>query len=206
MLTNFIIACAFLTFNKFRFADRARDRHQPVEMSVEKRLEDLGIKLPPAPKAAANYSPVLRQGDLLYLSGHLPMKEDGSLITGRLGEGKDVEFGYNAARQVGLNLLSSLQEELGSLDNVEQVVKLFGIVQSTNDFHDQHRVVNGTFRYIFSASIPFAEIFPGCSDLMKEVFGEKVGLHARSAIGTNSLPLNLAVEIEAIVKVKPMED
>lgn len=138
-----LLAGAFLTSSDLYSSPRTGTL-QIIKMSVEKRLEDLGIKLPPAPKAAANYAPVLRQGDMLYLSGHLPMKEDGSLMTGRLGEGKDVEFGYSAARQVGLNLLSSLTEELGSLDHVEQIVKLFGIVQSTNEFHDQHKVVNGT--------------------------------------------------------------
>ena len=155
-------------------------------VQVEKKLADLGITLPPPPKQAANYRPVQRSGDLLYLSGHLPLNDDGSLHTGKLGNGgKTVEEGYAAARQVALNLLATMQKELGGdLDKVDQVVKLFGIVQSHDDFNEQHKVVNG------------------CSDLFMEVFGPEKGFHARSAIGTNALPLNTAVEIEAIVRIK----
>lgn len=156
-------------------------------VQTEKKIfEELGLTLPPAPKAAANYIPCQRSGDLLFLSGHLPLNEDGSLHTGRIGPSdQSVEYGYQAARQVGLNMIATLKEELGDLDRVDQIVKLFGIVQSSNDFHEQHKVVNG------------------CSDLMVQVFGEERGLHARSAIGTNALPLDTAVEIEAIVRVKP---
>ena len=152
---------------------------------TEKRMAEAGITLSPAPpKAAANYAPCQRTGNLLYLSGHLPLKEDGNLMTGQIGP-TDVEYGYQAARQVGLNIIATLKEELGGdLDRVDQIVKLFGIVQSTDDFHEQHKVING------------------CSDLMMEVFGKERGLHARSAIGTNALPLNLSVEIEAIVRIK----
>lgn len=152
-------------------------------VQVEKKLADLGIELPPAPKAAANYVPCQQSGDLLFLAGHLPLRNDGSLMTGRVSEG-NLDFGYQAAQMVGLNLIATLQETLGDLDRVDQVVKLFGIVQCDSDFHSQHKVVNG------------------CSDLMVQVFGER-GVHARSAIGTNALPLDLAVEIEAIVRVKP---
>ena len=156
-------------------------------VQTEQRLIDAGIVLPPAPKAAANYLPCQRSGDMLFLSGHLPLKEDGSLMTGRIGPSPDhqsVEYGYQAARQVGLNLIATMKQELGDLDRVEQVVKLFGLVQSSDDFHEQHKVVNG------------------CSDLFVQVFGEERGLHARSAVGTNALPLDLAVEIEAIVRIK----
>lgn len=153
---------------------------------TEKHLADLGILLPPAPKPAANYIPCQRSGNLLYLSGHLPLNIDGRLRTGRIGPGhQSVEYGYQAARQVGLNLIATMQHELGGdLDQVEQIVKLFGIVQSSEDFHEQHKVVNG------------------CSDLLIEVFGPERGLHARSAIGTNALPLDISVEIEAIVRIK----
>lgn len=120
---------------------------------------------------------------MLYLSGHLPLKADGSLMTGSIGI-NDVERGYDAARQVGLNIVATLKNELGDLDRVEAIVKLFGIVQSNDNFHEQHKVING------------------CSDLMTEIFGKERGMHARSAIGTNSLPLDLSVEIEAIVQVK----
>jgi enamine deaminase RidA (YjgF/YER057c/UK114 family) len=154
---------------------------------VEEKLAQLGIQLPPPSKAAANYVPVQRAGDLLYLSGHLPLNADGSMHTGKLGGegGKTVEEGYAAARQVGLNLIATLQKELGGdLDRVEQVVKLFGIVQSADNFYEQHKVVNG------------------CSDLLVQVFGDPQGVHARSAIGTNALPLDLSVEIEAIVRFR----
>lgn len=152
-------------------------------VQIEQRLQEIGIELPPAPKAAANYQPCQQSGNLLYLSGHLPLLGDGSLMTGKLGD-KDLEHGVAAARQVGLNLLATLQQELGDLDRVDQIVKLFGIVQSTDNFHDQHKVMNG------------------CSDLFCEVFGAERGRHARSAIGTNTLPLGISVEVEAVVRIK----
>lgn len=164
-------------------------------VQTEQRLEELGIALPPPPKAAANYVPCQRVGNLLFLSGHLPLKDGITLLTGKVGKTittgdndnglKTVEDGYEAARQVGLNLIATLQNELGGdLDRVEQIVKVFGIVQSADDFHEQHKVVNG------------------CSDLLVDVFGAERGRHARSAIGTNALPLDLMVEIEAIVQVR----
>jgi enamine deaminase RidA (YjgF/YER057c/UK114 family) len=150
---------------------------------IEKKLSDLGIELPSPPKPAANYQPCQRSGDLLYLSGHLPLNNDGSLQTGKVAP-ETVDQGYQAARQVALNLIATLKNELGDLDRVEQVVKLFGIVQSTDDFHEQHKVMNG------------------CSDVFVEVFGKERGFHARSAIGTNALPLNISVEVEAIVRIR----
>jgi enamine deaminase RidA (YjgF/YER057c/UK114 family) len=153
-------------------------------VQIEKQLVDAGIKIPPAPVAAANYTPCQRSGNLLFLSGHLPLKEDGTLMTGCVAGPGDVETGYAAARQVGLNLIATLKNQLGDLDRVEQIVKVFGIVQSADNFHEQHKVVNG------------------CSDLFIRVFGKEKGLHARSAIGTNALPLNIMVEIEAIVRIK----
>lgn len=152
-----------------------RTYHTMVQ--TEKQIEELGLTLPPAPGAKANYAPVQRSGNLLYLSGHLPVTADGTLITGRLGPEsghKSVEHGYEAAKQVGLNLIATLKQELGDLDRVEQVVKLFGIVQSHEDFKEQHLVING------------------CSDLLVQVFGKERGMHARSAIGTNSLPLDVS--------------
>ena len=114
------------------------------------------------------------------------MNADGGLHTGKVGNGgKTVEEGYQAARQVALNLMATLQKELdGDLDKVDQIVKLFGIVQSQDDFYEQHKVING------------------CSDLFVQVFGSEKGFHSRSAIGTNALPLNISVEIEAIVRIK----
>lgn len=155
-------------------------------VQIEKRLVELGLELPPAPKAAANYQPVQRSGDLLFLSGHLPLNADGSLHTGKIdGTQKTVQHGYDAARQVALNLIATIQKELGGdLDKVDQIVKVLGIVQSADDFHEQHKVING------------------CSDVFVQVFGESKGMHARSAIGTNALPLDMSVEIEAIVRIK----
>jgi enamine deaminase RidA (YjgF/YER057c/UK114 family) len=156
-----------------------------VMSNTDDTLESLGIQLPPPPQPAANYVPCQWHGNLLYLSGHLPLKNDGSLMTGVLNTPFDTQRGYDAARQVGLNLIATLKQALdGDLDRVEQIVKLFGIVQSTSDFHEQHKVMNG------------------CSDLMCQVFGKERGLHARSAIGTNALPLDISVEIEAIVRVR----
>ena len=155
--------------------------------SPKERIEELGIELPPAPKAAANYVPVQKApgSNLLFLSGHLPLNSDGSLHTGSMKSADDVEKGYRAAQQVAYNLIASLDNYLdGDLDRVEQVVKLFGIVQSSSDFHEQHKVMNGA------------------SDVFVNVFGEVRGKHARSAIGTNSLPLDISVEVEAIVQIR----
>lgn len=124
----------------------------------------------------------------MYISGHLPLKADGTLICGRIGPesgGESIEYGYEAARHAGLNLISTMKQQLGDLDRVEQVVKVFGIVQSTNDFKSQHLVMDG------------------CSDVIMQVFDKPVGYHARSAIGTSTLPLDMSVEVEAIVQVKP---
>jgi enamine deaminase RidA (YjgF/YER057c/UK114 family) len=123
---------------------------------------------------------------MLYISGHLPFMEDGkTLLTGKIdGVERDVEYGYKAARYAGLNIVSTLKQTLGDLDRVEQIVKVFGIVQSTDDFKSQHLVMDG------------------CSDLMMDVFGKEKGYHARSAIGTSTLPIDISVEIEAIVQIK----
>jgi enamine deaminase RidA (YjgF/YER057c/UK114 family) len=154
---------------------------------VEKRLEELGIALPSPSSPRANYNSVCHaSGNMMYVSGHLPFQPDGTLMTGRIGEnGLDKDYGYEAARPAGLNIISTLKEELGDLDRVEQVVKVFGIVQSTDDFKEQHLVMDG------------------CSDLIMEVFGKEVGYHARSAIGTSTLPVDISVEVEAIVQIKP---
>ena len=158
----------------------------PTTGDIDEKLRQLGLELPPTPKAAANYQPCQRAGDLLYLAGHLPLQNDGSLLhAGKLGADKTVEEGYEAARQVALNLLSTIRNEVdGDWDQVVQIVKLFGIVQSADDFHQQHLVLNGA------------------SDLFGQVFGPERGRHSRSAIGTNTLPLGTCVEIEAIVQVK----
>jgi len=156
--------------------------------SAEANLVTHNIALPPAPGPKANYMPYKRVGNTLFLSGHLPMLDNGDLLTGTVGGAGNLttEEGANVARQCGLNLLASIKDAAGSLDNVEGVTKLFGLVQSDKSFKEQHLVLNG------------------CSDLMCQVFGPDVGLHARSAVGVNTLPLDMAVEIEAIVQLKPM--
>jgi len=151
--------------------------------SIEERIVEMGIELGPAAKPVACYRPAVRVDDRVYLSGHGPVRPDGTAITGTLGADLSVEQGYEAARWVAINMLSSLKAELGSLDTVVRVVKLFGVVQSTSEFHDQPKVVNG------------------CSELLRDVFGD-VGIAARAAVGTNSLPMNWAVEIDGIFLVK----
>ena len=152
-------------------------------MSAESRLSELGIELPRAPKPMGVYKPIVVVSGIAYLSGHGPLQSDGSLITGRLGADLDVQGGYDAARLTGLGLLATLRSHLGSLDKVKRLVKLLGLVRSTDDFDQQPAVING------------------CSELFRDVFGDDAGVAARSALGTNSLPGRIAVEIEAIFEV-----
>jgi enamine deaminase RidA (YjgF/YER057c/UK114 family) len=152
-------------------------------MKVEDKLKDLGIKIPAAVTPVANYVPAVRTGNLVFLSGHGPFKEDGSLITGKVGADLTVEQGYEAARRIAIGLMGSLRAEIGDLDKVKRIVKLLGLVNCTSEFADQPKVINGA------------------SDLLVEVFGDN-GKHARSAVGTNALPLNIAVEIEMIVEIE----
>jgi len=154
-------------------------------MSAEARLAELGIELPNAPKPMGVYKPVVISGNMAYLSGHGPLRDNGKLITGRLGLDLDVEAGFEAARVTGLCMLATLKAELGSLDKVKRLVKLLGLVRSTDSFDQQPAVING------------------CSELFRDVFGEDAGVAARSAIGTNALPGTIAVEIEAIFEVEP---
>lgn len=153
-------------------------------MSADARLEELGIQLPPAPKQMGVYKLVVQTGNLAYLSGHGPFLDDGSIISGRVGADMSLEEAQNAAHQVGLNLLATLKNELGSLDRVSRIVKTLALVNCTDDFFDQPAVING-----------FSELFA-------EVFGEEAGIGARSAMGTNSLPGNIPVEIEIIIELK----
>jgi len=151
-------------------------------MSAEQRLRELGLELPSPPEPIASYVTFVRTGNLGYTSGHGPLRADGTWITGRVGEDIDTEAANEAARIVGLGLLATLRNNLGSLDEVARVVKVLGMVNCTGDYGDQPAVVNG------------------CSELFFEIFGE-AGRHARSAIGVGSLPMNLPVEIEAIVEI-----
>ncbi|UCD80386.1 MAG: RidA family protein [Desulfobacterales bacterium] len=151
-------------------------------MQIEARLKEMGVTLPPAVTPVANYVPAVCTGNLVFLSGHGPFKEDGSLITGKVGADLTTDQGYEAARRIAIGLLGSLKAEIGSLDKVKRVVKLLGLVNCPADFTDQPKVINGA------------------SDFLVEVFGDK-GKHARSAVGTNALPMNIAVEIEMIVEI-----
>jgi enamine deaminase RidA (YjgF/YER057c/UK114 family) len=149
----------------------------------ESRLDSLGIELPEVSPSIANYVGVVRTGNLLFLAGHLPRDEAGEVIRGKLGRDLDVEAGYEAARQATIALLATLKAELGELDRVVRVVKVFGMVNADPDFTGHSQVING------------------CSDLLGEVFGEQ-GRHARAAAGFSSLPLGAAVEIEMIVEIR----
>ena len=151
-------------------------------MSAEKRLQELGIALPTAPKPVANYIPCLRVGDLLFVSGHGPYDDGKTIIAGKLGRDLTVEEGSRTARNVALNVLSSVKAALGDLDQVRRVVKLLGMVNCTEDFKDQPKVINGA------------------SDLLVEIFGE-AGKHTRSAVGMQALPNGIPVEIEMILEV-----
>ena len=153
-------------------------------MNAEARLKQLKLQLPPAPKAAGVYKPLLVQGNLAYASGHGPFKPDGSLVVGRVGLDLDLAAGKAAARLTGLAILASLRQVLGSLDRVEQVVKVLGMVNATPGFREHPQVING------------------CSELFVEIWGPHRGVGARSAVGMGSLPGNIAVEIEAIFSVK----
>lgn len=151
-------------------------------MSIEAKLAELGITLPEAAAPVASYVPVVVAGGLAHVSGQLPFV-DGKLVTGRLGEDVALDQGAAAARACGLMILAQLKATLGSLDRVEQIVKLGAFVNSAGDFTDQPKVANGV------------------SDLMLEVFGD-AGRHARAAVGVPALPLGAAVEVDAIVAVR----
>lgn len=151
-------------------------------MSIDSRLAELGITLPEPLAPVAAYVPVVEAGGLAYVSGQISII-DGQLIKGRLGEDVSLEQGVDAARACGLMILAQLKAALGSLDRVERVVKLGAFVNSTSDFTDQPKVANGA------------------SELMAAVFGD-AGKHARSAVGVPTLPLGVAVEVDAIVAVR----
>jgi len=152
-------------------------------MGAEAKLKQLGITLPPQVTPVANYIPFVRVGTLLFLAGHVPIRDGKPLSRGKLGRELSVEDGYKMAREVGLNALATVRTALGSLDKVKRVVKVLGMVASAEGFTDHPKVVNGF------------------SDLMVEVFGE-AGRHARSAVGMAELPLGVPVEIEMILEVE----
>lgn len=154
-------------------------------MEVEKKLAALGLSLPATPTPVANYVPVVRTGNLLFVSGHGPVTiQEGKphYIRGKVGRDLTVEQGYDAAKVVMLNILQSIKGIIGDLDKVRRVVKLLGFVNCTEDFPDQPKVINGA------------------SDLLVDLYGER-GRHARSAVGMYQLPFGIAVEIEMVVEV-----
>ena len=152
-------------------------------MTHEQRFATLKLTLPAAPRPIAVYRPVVVVRGLAYVSGHGPIRADGSLIVGRVGADLNLAEGHAAARQVGLTILATLRTHLGSLDKVKRVIKLLGMVNSAPDFYEHPKVING------------------CSELFAEVFGEADGIGARSAVGMGPLPGNIAVEIEAIFEL-----
>ncbi len=153
-----------------------------MTIQPEDRIAELGLQLPPPPKPVGVYKPALVVGNLLYVSGHGPLLDDGSLIKGRVGADLTLEEGKRAARQVGLAMLATIRAHLGSLNRVRRLVKTLGMVNSTSDFDQHPAVINGF------------------SELMAEVFGPENGVGARSAIGA-MLPMNIAVEVEAIFEL-----
>jgi enamine deaminase RidA (YjgF/YER057c/UK114 family) len=151
----------------------------------EKRIQELHLTLPPAPKPVAKYKTAVLAGNILYVSGHGPARiTDKTPVAGKVGADLTTEQGKESARAVGLNILSTIRATLGSLDKVKRLVKTLGMVNSTADYKEHPQVINGF------------------SELMAEVFGEDAGVGARSAVGMGSLPGNIPVEIEAIFEVQ----
>lgn len=148
------------------------------------RIVELKLELPPAPKPIAVYKPAIQHGNLLFVSGHGPLKSDKTLILGRVGENLTLEQGQDAARQVGLAMLATLRETLGSLNRVKRIIKTLGWVNCTTGFVDQPKVINGF------------------SELMRDVFGEENGIGSRSAVSAHTLPGGIAVEVECLFEIQ----
>lgn len=154
-------------------------------MGAEARLKEKNLTLPTPTTPVANYVGAVRAGNMLFVSGHGPIRNDGKpTARGKVGRELSTEQGYQVAREVGLNLLATTRAALGSLDKVKRVVKVLGMVNSADGFGDQPKVINGF------------------SDLMVEVFGEAIGKHARSAVGMAELPMGIPVEIEMVLEVE----
>lgn len=152
--------------------------------SIENKITELGYSLPKLPVSKGVYKRCLQTGNLLFLSGYISVTNDGSLITGKLGADCNDEQGIIAARQCGLAMLAGVKETLGSLEKINRVIKLLGMVNATPDYKNHPVIMNG------------------CSELFRDIFGEENGVGARSAVGMGSLPNNVAVEIEAIFELK----
>jgi enamine deaminase RidA (YjgF/YER057c/UK114 family) len=152
-------------------------------MSAEQNLISLGLELPQAPTPKGVYKPILIEGKYCFVSGQGPYLPDGNLITGKLGKELDHNEGKNAAQQVGLTILATLKEYLGSLDKIKRVIKVLGMVNATAEFEKHPYVING------------------CSELFVKIWGEDNGVGVRSAVGMASLPNNISVEIEALFEL-----
>ena len=149
----------------------------------ESKLKELGIELMIPSDPVANYVNTVRSGNLLFISGKGPLKNDGEYIKGKLGYDLSIDEGYEAARATAINLISTIKSAVGDLKNVKKIVRVNGMVNSASNFTDQPKVING------------------CSDLLVEVFGDR-GKHTRVALGMNSLPMNIAVEIDLIIEIE----
>jgi len=154
------------------------------EKTAEQRFTELGLTLPPAPTPLGVYKPCLVDGKYLYVSGHGTVKEDRSLIKGRIGKDMDMDEGKLAARQVGLAILSTIKANIGSLDKIKRVIKVLGMVNCIPEFEKHPYVING------------------CSELFAKVWGDENGIGVRSAVGMGSLPDNIPVEIEALFELR----
>jgi len=152
-------------------------------VSADQRLTDMGLDLPEAPAPAGVYNPIVVTGNMAYVSGHGPLKTDGTMFSGKVGQDTDVEGGKLAARQTGMAILSTLKANLGGLDRVKRIIKVLGMVNAAPTFSDHPQVING------------------CSELFAELWGQENGVGARSAVGMGSLPGNITVEIEAIFEL-----
>jgi len=156
---------------------------ETIIVSPEEAFAALNLSLPPAPTPLGVYKPCLIDGKYLYLSGHGPVRDDKSLIIGRIGSDMDIEEGKLAARQVGLTMLSTIKENVGSLNKIKRVVKILGMVNCTADFERHPYVING------------------CSELFADIYGSENGIGVRSAVGMGSLPDNIPVEVEALFEL-----
>ena len=155
-----------------------------MSKAIAERLREMGLQLPPAPAALANYVPYVLADNVLYVSGQISKAADGNVITGQLGAGLSVEQGQAAARLSALNILAQAAAALGSLDRIARIARLNGFVNAAPGFTDHPKVMNGA------------------SDLMVDVLGDK-GRHTRAALGSSSLPAGAATEIDAIIIVEP---
>ena len=153
-------------------------------MTPDQRFQQLGLTLPPPPTPLGVYKPFLQVGNFVYVSGHGTVKEDKSLIIGKVGVDMDMDEAKLAAQQVGLAILATLKANLGSLNKIKRVIKVLGMVNAVPEFERHPYVING------------------CSELFAKVWGEDNGVGVRSAVGMGSLPSNIAVEVEAIFQVR----